>query len=101
MAVLGTFEDGDYLPEFGTLTVRDAYSGYGEYVDTGLLEQHATDAQPCGTIARTGTGWLEAASGDLPCLVRPGGRVHLDCRRSQGALNQLESQMLSLTARPR
>ncbi|WP_328329915.1 DUF6042 family protein [Kribbella sp. NBC_00382] len=74
MAVLGTFEDDDYLPEFGTLTVRDAYSGYTEYVDAGLLEQHATDAQPCGTIARTGAGWLEAASGDLPCLV--GIRVH-------------------------
>jgi hypothetical protein len=74
MAVLGTFEDDDYLPEFGTLTVRDANSEYVEYGDGGLLEQHATDAQPCGTIARTGFGWLEAASGDLPCLVRF--RVH-------------------------
>ncbi|GAA0951580.1 hypothetical protein GCM10009554_53250 [Kribbella koreensis] len=70
MAVLGTFEDDDYLPEFGTLTVRDAASGHVEYVDAGLLEQYATEAQPCGTIARAGAGWLEAASGDLPCHVR-------------------------------
>ncbi|MEV6410683.1 DUF6042 family protein [Kribbella sp. NPDC051718] len=70
MAVLGTFEDDDYLPESGTLTVRDTYSGYVEYGNAGLLEQYATDAQPCGTIARTGAGWLETASGDLTCHVR-------------------------------
>jgi hypothetical protein len=68
--VLGTFENNDYRPDFGTLMVCDAPSGYWEHVDTGLLEQYATDAQPCGTIARTGAGWLEASAGDLPCLVR-------------------------------
>ncbi|TDO26245.1 hypothetical protein EV643_1655, partial [Kribbella sp. VKM Ac-2527] len=41
---------------------------------TTLLD--ATDAHPCGTIVRTGHGWLFAAGGDGPCVVRL--RAHAD-----------------------
>ncbi|MFD7658735.1 DUF6042 family protein [Actinosynnema sp. NPDC059797] len=63
----GTYEDEDHWPEFGTLTVRDTRGGDG---GDGPFEQHASRAQPCGTIVRTGYGWLEAAAGDGPVVVR-------------------------------
>ncbi|QFZ20382.1 DUF6042 family protein [Saccharothrix syringae] len=63
----GIYEDGDYWPEFGTLTVRDTWVGD---VGDGPFEQHTSRVQPCGTIVRTGYGWLEAAAGDGPVVVR-------------------------------
>ncbi|MEV8374214.1 DUF6042 family protein [Kribbella sp. NPDC056861] len=83
MTLLAEYEDDGYLPEFGTLTVRDVH---GHFVDAGLLEEHGTDAQPCGTVARTGSGWLQAASGDLPCLV--GLRAYDGPPVADGALDQ-------------
>lgn len=65
----GIYEDEDHWPEFGTLTVRDTWLGDGDGGE-GLFEQHASRVQPCGTIARTGHGWLEAAAGDGPVVVR-------------------------------
>ena len=78
MALLRTFDRDDYTPEFGTLVVRDAPWDEAEddglwdepEDDTGPLAEHATDAQPCGTIARAGYGWLEAAAGDGDHTVR-------------------------------
>ncbi|MBB5957133.1 hypothetical protein FHS29_003726 [Saccharothrix tamanrassetensis] len=59
-------EDG-HLPEFGTLTVRDTrWDGS----DVGLFGQDALRIQPCGTVARTGAGWLEVGAGDGPLTVR-------------------------------
>ena len=57
MTLLQTFEDQEYLPEYGTLVVRDA----GE-PDARLelasgeepLQEYATAAQPGGTIAHAG-----------------------------------------------
>ncbi len=63
----GIHEDDDHWPEFGTLTVRDTWLGDG---DDGPFGQHDSRVQPCGTIVRTGHGWLEAAAGDGPVVVR-------------------------------
>jgi hypothetical protein len=62
--------DDDYLPEDGILVVRDSGTGFGED------EMSAIDAHPCGTIVRTGQGWLCASGGDGPCVVRL--QVHAD-----------------------
>lgn len=66
MTVLGTFEDDDYLPESGTLLVRDE----GAREKGGPFSRHGSKAQPCGTIVRTGNGWLEGAAGSGPDVVR-------------------------------
>jgi hypothetical protein len=78
MALLQMVDRDDYTPEFGTLVVRD--TPWDETEDDGLwdepeddtapLAEHAADAQPCGTIARAGYGWLEAAAGDGGHTVR-------------------------------
>ncbi|MBC6468805.1 DUF6042 family protein [Actinomadura alba] len=71
MALLRSFENDDYLPEFGTLMIRDAWDSDAEEIP-GLdaFEEGGSDAAPCGTIARAGSGWLEAAAGDGPHVVR-------------------------------
>lgn len=58
-------EDDEYWPEFGTLTIRDDGCPFD-----GPLSQHESKAQPCGTIARTGNGWLEGSSPNGPYVVR-------------------------------
>jgi hypothetical protein len=72
MALLRMVDRDDYTPEFGTLVVRDIPGDgpWDEGEDVGPLAEHATDAQPCGTIARAGYGWLEAAAGDGYHTVR-------------------------------
>ena len=67
MTALGTYQDDEYWPEFGTLTVRDVGAVYEE---SGPFSQHGSKVQPCGTIARTGNGWLEGSAGDGPHVVR-------------------------------
>jgi hypothetical protein len=47
--------------------VRDAG---GVYEENGPFSQRNSKVQPCGTIARTGNGWLEGAAGDGPHVVR-------------------------------
>jgi hypothetical protein len=66
MAILAMFEDDDYLAESGTLIVRDV----GAYEERGPFSQHGSDVQPCGTIVRTGNGWLEGSAGPGPDVVR-------------------------------
>jgi hypothetical protein len=66
MAILGTFEEDDHRPESGTLVVRDD----GAYERRGPFGRHASKTQPCGTIVRTGNGWLEGAAGPGPDVVR-------------------------------
>jgi hypothetical protein len=61
MADLGRFEEGDYMPDSGLLVVRDTAGGGWAEID---------DAHPCGTIVRSGVGWLYAGAGDGPCVVR-------------------------------
>jgi hypothetical protein len=64
MTVVGRYEDDYYLPEDGILVVRESGAGFGDD------EMSANDAHPCGTIVRTGYGWLYATGGDGPCVVR-------------------------------
>jgi hypothetical protein len=70
MTRLGMVEDDDYLPEFGTLMIRDGGQPAERSAGAALLDEYATDAQPCGTIARAGNGWLEGAAGDGHHTVR-------------------------------
>jgi hypothetical protein len=62
MTDLGRFEEDDYMPDSGLLVVRDTVGG--QWADD------TDDAHPCGTIVRTGVGWLYAGAGDGPCVVR-------------------------------
>lgn len=73
MTLLQTFEDQEYLPEYGTLVVRDAGEPDARVeLASGeeLLEEYATAAQPGGTIAHAGYGWLQASAGDGYQVVR-------------------------------
>jgi hypothetical protein len=70
MGRLGLFDEDDYLPEFGTLVVRDIWVREPAPPVPDLLDEYATDAQPSGTIARAGNGWLEGAAGDRSQRVR-------------------------------
>jgi hypothetical protein len=60
MTVVGRYEDDYYLPEDGILVVRESGAGFGDD------EMSANDAHPCGTIVRTGYGWLYGAFLRLP-----------------------------------
>ncbi|MET3804960.1 hypothetical protein ABIB25_001956 [Nakamurella sp. UYEF19] len=59
--LLAAYEDDEYSPEYGTFLVRDSYDNFtGETNDDlPLLDEYGTDAQPCGTIGRGGSGWLD------------------------------------------
>ena len=70
MSGVGEYQEDYYLPEDGILVVREPGAGFGED------DMSATDAHPCGTIVRTGHGWLYAAGGDGPCVV--GLQAHAD-----------------------
>lgn len=59
-------EHKGHSPEFGMLVVRDAPVG----PDGGPPAEHAIEAPPCGTIARSGHGQLEASAGDGRHAVR-------------------------------
>ncbi|MGW6200836.1 DUF6042 family protein [Kribbella sp. NPDC055110] len=62
MGVLGRHER--YMPEDGILVVQDVRGG--SWYD----DLTANDAHPVGTLGRSGRGWLYAAGGDGPCVVR-------------------------------
>src|SRR4051794_38818125 len=71
MALLRVLEDREYWPESGTLVVRDTDlpgpvpAGINE-----LLVEYATDAQPGGSVARAGIGWVDASASDQYQSVR-------------------------------
>jgi hypothetical protein len=70
MALLGAFEDDEYLPEYGTLVVRDRYDAEGpEPLDNELLAEFGTDALS-GTVATAGDGWVHGHAGDPFQAVR-------------------------------
>jgi hypothetical protein len=64
MGVLGRHEDEHYMPEDGILVVQDVRAG------SWYEDLTANDAHPVGTLGRSGRGWLYAAGGDGPCVVR-------------------------------
>src|SRR6266511_1243407 len=73
MALLRTFENDEYLPEFGTVVLRDTFDpdARAALPPVGeMLGELATDALPGGSIARAGAGWLQASAGDGYHVVR-------------------------------
>ncbi|MEV4286543.1 DUF6042 family protein [Nonomuraea bangladeshensis] len=53
----------DHSPEYATIVVRDTWNEERRAeTDLPLLGEHDLEAQPSGTIARAGDGWLQAAS---------------------------------------
>ncbi|RBM22910.1 hypothetical protein DI005_04530 [Prauserella sp. PE36] len=72
MALLGVHEDAEYLPEYGTVVVRDEWPAGGESSpehENALLGELATEAL-AGTIATAGDGWLHGHAGDPYQSVR-------------------------------
>ncbi|WIX98319.1 hypothetical protein QRX60_30150 [Amycolatopsis mongoliensis] len=70
MALLEAYEDDEYLPEYGTLVVRDRYDPEGlEPLGNELLAEFATDALS-GTVATAGDGWVHGHAGDPFQAVR-------------------------------
>ncbi|OXM60026.1 hypothetical protein [Amycolatopsis vastitatis] len=64
MTLLGFLEDDEYLPEYGTLVVRDRYDADGlEPLENELLGELATDGLS-GTVATAGDGWVHGHAGD-------------------------------------
>ncbi|MEV4176393.1 DUF6042 family protein [Nonomuraea sp. NPDC049709] len=63
----------DHWPEYGTIVVRDTSGvdpAFRQVPDLALLGEHDLHAQPGGTIARAGDGWLQASSRDARHDVR-------------------------------
>lgn len=70
VTVTAIFEEGEYLPEYGTLVVRDRYAADGlEPLDNELLGELATEALS-GTVATAGDGWVHGKAGDPFQAVR-------------------------------
>ncbi|MGW3963682.1 hypothetical protein ACWED2_27960 [Amycolatopsis sp. NPDC005003] len=64
MTLLGILEDDEYLPEYGTLVVRDRHAADGlEPLENELLGELATEALS-GTVATAGDGWVHGHAGD-------------------------------------
>ncbi|MEW2504735.1 hypothetical protein AB0878_30135 [Amycolatopsis sp. NPDC047767] len=64
MTILGFCEDDEYLPEYGTVVVRDVYrEDRLPSLGNELLGELATNALS-GTIATAGDGWLHGTVGD-------------------------------------
>ncbi|MDQ7810300.1 hypothetical protein Q5425_41805 [Amycolatopsis sp. A133] len=64
MTLLGSLEDDEYLPEYGTLVIRDRYAADGlEPLENELLGELATEALS-GTVATAGDGWVHGHAGD-------------------------------------
>ncbi|WP_152551998.1 hypothetical protein [Actinokineospora spheciospongiae] len=63
MGMLGMVEDDEYLPEYGTLVVRDGVGGDRLPEAGGLLGELETSALS-GELATAGDGWLHGSTGD-------------------------------------
>ncbi|MBV9595057.1 MAG: hypothetical protein JO147_14815 [Actinobacteria bacterium] len=68
MALQSSVVDEEYLPEFGTVVIRDARgveptSATPDFPET--LSEHFSHAPVCGSFVRTGAGWLHAATSDI------------------------------------
>jgi hypothetical protein len=71
VALLRSFEDHEYWPEYSTFLLRDSGPGGPARVAVGeLLSEHAVDTQPCGSVARAGDGWLDGRATDRHHAVR-------------------------------
>lgn len=67
MALLGFYEDDEYLPEYGTIVIRQRHPT--ESLPNTLLHELATNAL-FGTVATAGDGWLHLQADDAFQTVR-------------------------------
>ena len=71
MALLRGLDDHGYWPAYGTLLVRDAVrEGPDRIRVSDLLKEYGIGAQPCGSIARAGDGWIDGQASDQHHTVR-------------------------------
>jgi len=70
MTLLGVFEDDEYLPEYGTLVIRDRYAADGLPALAGTLLGELATSALSGTVATAGDGWLHGHAGDPHQTVR-------------------------------
>ena len=70
MTLRGILEDGEYLPEYGAVVIRDSHAEDGlPPLPNELLHELATNALS-GTLATAGDGWLHGTAGDPYQVVR-------------------------------
>lgn len=70
MTLRGILEDDEYLPEYGSVVIRDKYAEDGlPALPNELLTELATEALS-GTVATAGDGWLHGTAGDPYQAVR-------------------------------
>jgi hypothetical protein len=70
VGVLRSVEEDEYQPVYSLLVVRDVGRRVQPRSVGELLEEHATNVKSCGSIARAGDGWLEAAASSEYQAVR-------------------------------
>ncbi|GAA2572974.1 DUF6042 family protein [Actinomadura fulvescens] len=73
MSLLRVHETDDYWPEYSTLMIRDHWDHDLEVESRPELEalsEFLDHAQPCGSVARAGDGWLRAGARDADRQVR-------------------------------
>ncbi|SMD18670.1 DUF6042 family protein [Kibdelosporangium aridum] len=65
MALLGTYHEDEYLPEYGLIVLRDTpvEGSWPEWPES-VLNEGASAAARCGTFAGGGNAWFEASAGD-------------------------------------
>lgn len=70
MTLLGFSEEDEYLPDYGTIVLRDVYRDSSVPVlGNDLLGESATNALS-GTVATAGDGWLHCTANDPWQAVR-------------------------------
>ncbi|MFI5615056.1 hypothetical protein [Amycolatopsis sp. NPDC051903] len=70
MTLLGFCEDDEYLPDHGTVVLRDVHRADGlPALGNELLGELATTALS-GTVATAGDGWLHGTTGDPYQAIR-------------------------------
>ncbi|MEV7043389.1 hypothetical protein [Amycolatopsis sp. NPDC051061] len=70
MTLLGVYEEDEYLPDYGTVVVRDRYAADGlAPLENVVLAEFGTDALS-GTVATAGDGWVHGHAGDPFQAVR-------------------------------
>jgi hypothetical protein len=70
VTLLRAFRDDEYLPDYGTLVIRDAWTEVSEDEEPDLPGLSESDNVAVGGFARAGAGWLfAAAEGDYSDVI--------------------------------
>ncbi|MEO6089808.1 MAG: DUF6042 family protein [Umezawaea sp.] len=67
MTAPSAYQDDDYWPDFGILSLSDTGDVDEE---SGPFSRYESKVQACGTFVHTGNGWLQGSAGDGPHVVR-------------------------------